>query len=71
MKIALAAAKAFPPSDVPFSFAHMLPPFRRKPDNAWIESDRRERTKLVLATLTLVAALAGGIGFAVYAIVAH
>lgn len=49
----------------------MLPPFRRKPDNAWIESDRRERTKLVLATLALVAALAGGIGFAVYAIVAH
>lgn len=49
----------------------MLPLFRRKSENEWIETDRRERTKLVLATLALVAALAGGIGFAVYAFVAH
>lgn len=49
----------------------MLPKFLRKSDNAWIESDRRERRKLVLATLAMVGALAGGIGFAVYAIMAH
>jgi len=49
----------------------MLPLFRRKSDNAWIESDRRERTKLVLATLALLVALTGGVGFAVYAIMAH
>lgn len=48
-----------------------MPPFRRKSDNAWLESDRRERIKLVLATLALVAALIGGIGFAIYAFTSH
>lgn len=49
----------------------MFSPFRRKSDNAWVESDRRERYKLVLATLALTVAVAGGIGFAIYAIIAH
>ncbi|MBI2514458.1 MAG: hypothetical protein HYV96_20990 [Opitutae bacterium] len=43
-----------------------LPLLQRKTENAWLESDRRERLKLVAATLALIVAGAAGIGLLVY-----
>ncbi|HLP26185.1 MAG TPA: hypothetical protein VK477_10935 [Acidobacteriota bacterium] len=43
----------------------------RKTENAWLESDRRERLKLVAATFALVAAVGGGIALLVYSLVSH
>lgn len=43
-----------------------LPLLQRKTENAWLESDRRERLKLLVATLALIVAGAAGIGLLVY-----
>lgn len=43
-----------------------LPLLQRKTENAWLESDRRERLKLLAATLALVVAGVAGIGLLVY-----
>lgn len=45
--------------------------FRRRTENAWTETDRQERTKMILATLAIVAAVGGGIALLIYALTAH
>lgn len=45
--------------------------FRRKNDNAWVETDRAERRKVVLLTLLWAGALLAGVGLLIYALVEH
>lgn len=44
-------------------------PHRRS--NEWLETDRRERAKLIAATLAIVFAVLAGIALLVYALVEH
>lgn len=39
-----------------------------KADNAWIEHDRSERSKLIAATLSLLALILSGLGVLVFAL---
>jgi hypothetical protein len=41
---------------------------RDKRDNAWTETDRRERQKLVAITLALLGALGSGLALLIYAL---
>lgn len=43
----------------------------KRSTNEWLESDRRERTRMVLATLALVGAIGAGIALAAYAMTSH
>lgn len=60
------AEKLFARARAPFLARVRLPLLQRKTENAWLESDRRERLKLVAATLALIVAGAAGIGLLVY-----
>ena len=41
----------------------------RKTENAWLETDRLERVKLVAATLVLAGAVVAGIALLIYSLV--
>lgn len=44
---------------------------RKRASNDWLDADRRERVRMVLATLAFVAAIGGGIALAAYALIHH
>jgi len=43
----------------------------QRKSNEWLESDRRERVRMVAATLLLVGAVGAGIALVVYALLHH
>lgn len=45
-----------------------VPLRQRKSGNAWLETDRRERLKLLAVTLAFVIAALGGVAFLLYAL---
>ncbi|MBI5422627.1 MAG: hypothetical protein HZA32_00980 [Opitutae bacterium] len=43
----------------------------KRSTNEWLASDRRERVRMILATLLLVGAIGAGIALAIHALTSH